>query len=414
MKTNIIRASFLLLFLLVEISAPEVSAAHKGASWHLADQGAISTPEVPFSSEKKPGNKQLGDHYLMLVNTAVASYMTEDKLRQFDKSPYDGIAVAFLHAYDTAAPPSVASIDQQIAGWKKFTEKDIWPWVYVNRMIGMSLAENNSYANNPYFRQIAGADLDNKRGARADFLQIWRNSLSAARDANVPGIVCDLEFYNYYKEYDIGELAGQTGKKPSEAAESLRALGERMADSAAEAYPHATLWLLFTGLTHAGYKKIAGVPYYPSPTYIAIGLLDEIRSKKLPLKVLAGGEGSIGYCHGSLDEFKQSIRKRQADLTADLQKYNGILELAGTLALWSDRAAKRDWMTEGSCKSSDADTIEELQPYIELLLTNYRYNWLYATSGGNYFPFLPANAPRFDKVIQKAKIHAGITSLKAP
>ncbi len=414
MKTNIIRGLFLLLFLLAEIPAPEVSAAHKGASWHLADQGGISKPEVPSSSEKKQGNKQLGDHYLMLVNTAVASYMTEDKLRQFDKSPYDGIAVAFLHAYDTSAPPSVAAINQQIAGWKKFTGKDIWPWVYVNRMIGMSLAENNSYSNNPYFRQIAGADLDDKRGARSDFLQIWKNSLSAAHDSSVPGIVCDLEFYNYYKEYDIGELAGQTGKKPSEVAESLRALGARMADSAAEAYPHATVWLLFTGLTHAGYKKIEGVPYYPSPTYIAIGLLDEIRSKKLPLKVLAGGEGSIGYCHDSLGEFKQSIQKRQADLAADLQKYNGILELAGTLALWSDRAAKRDWMTEGSCKTSEADTIEDLQPYIELLLTTYRCNWLYATSGGNYFPFLPANAPRFDEVIQKAKIHAGNTSLKAP
>ncbi len=414
MKTNIIRALFLLLFLLVEISAPVASAAQKGASRLPAGEGATAKPEAPSPSEKKPGNKRLGDHYLMLVNTAVASYMTEDKFRQFDKSPYDGIAVAFLHAYDTSAPPSVASIDQQIAGWKKFTGKDIWPWVYVNRMIGMSLAENNSHADNPYFRQIAGADLDDKRGARSDFLQIWQNSLIAARDSNVPGIVCDLEFYNYYKEYDIGELAGQTGKKPSEAAESLRALGEKMADSAAGAYPNATLWLLFTGLTHGGYKTINGVPYYPSPTYIAIGLLDEIRSRKLPLKVLAGGEGSIGYCHDSLDEFKQSIRKRQADLAADLQKYNGILELAGTLALWSDRAAKRDWMTEGSCKTSEADTIEDLQPYIELLLTTYRYNWLYATSGGNYFPVLPANAPRFDRAIQRAKIHTGNTSLKAP
>jgi len=414
MKTNNIRAVVFVLLPLLQVSALAVSAAQKGVSRLPADQGAISRPKDLSSTEIEPGNKQLGDHYLMLVNTAVASYMTEDKLRQFDKSPYDGIAVAFLHAYDTAAPPSVASIDQQIAGWKKFTEKDIWPWVYVNRMIGMSIAENNFHSDNPYFRQITGADLDDKRGARADFLQIWRNSLSAARDSNVPGIVCDLEFYNYYKEYDIGELARQTGKKPAEAAESLRTLGARMADSAAEAYPHATLWLLFTGLTHPGYKNLEGVPYYPSPTYISIGLLDEIRSKKLPLKVLAGGEGSIGYCHDSLAEFKQSIQKRQSDLAADLQKYNGILELAGTLALWSDRAAKQDWMTEGACKTSDAATIEELQPYIEFLLTTYRYNWLYATSGGNYFPFLPANAPRFDKVIQKAKTHTGNSSQKTP
>src|SRR5580698_6936742 len=64
-----------------------------------------SGPSTSTISTFKHG--QMPDHYLMLVNTAVASYMTEDKLRQFDKSPYDGIAVAFLHAYDTSPPPSV-------------------------------------------------------------------------------------------------------------------------------------------------------------------------------------------------------------------------------------------------------------------------------------------------------------------
>src|SRR5208282_897269 len=291
MKTNIIRALVLLLFLLVEISAPVVSAAQKGASRLPAGAGATAKPEAPSPSEKEPGNKQLGDHYLMLVNTAVASYMTEDKFRQFDKSPYDGIAVAFLHAYDTSPVPSVAEMDRQLTAWKKITSKDIWPWVYLNRMIGSNLAEKNHYADNPYFNAIVGADLDDSRGALSDFLKIWRNSLAAARDSNIPGIVCDLEFYNNYKEYDIGEIAFKMGKTPAQIAEGLMRVGARMADVASETYPNSTIWLLFTALTHAGYKKIDGVPYYPSPAYVSAGMLNAITSKKLPLKVLAGGEG---------------------------------------------------------------------------------------------------------------------------
>jgi hypothetical protein len=399
MQTILIRTFFFLCFLL-QVCTVSTSVAQKN-------------PAAPPSGAKVSSKgKELGDHYLMLVNTAVASLMSEDKFRQFDKSPYDGLAVAFLHAYDTSAPPTTAAIDQQIGNWKKITSKDVWPWVYVNRIIGMSAAENNPHSDTPYFRRIVGADLDDKNGAVSDFLAIWRNSLAAARDSNVPGIVCDLEFYNYYKQYDIGELAHQTGKKPSEVAESLKQLGAKMADSAAEIYPHATIWLLFTGLTHPGYKNLEGVPYYPSPTYISIGLLDEILKKQLPLKVLAGGEGSIGYCHESLGEFQRSIEKRQLDLAAALQKYNGILELAGTLALWSDRTAKKDWLSKGSCQASDANTIEDLQPYIELLLKTYRYNWLYGTSEGNYLAFSPASAPRFDAVIRKAKDRSASSSQK--
>jgi hypothetical protein len=350
----------------------------------------------------KPAN-QIGDHYLLLVNTAIAQFMTDDKFRQFDKSSYDGIAVAFLHAYDTSPVPSVAEMDRQLAAWKQITSKDIWPWVYLNRMIGSNLAEKNHYADNPYFNAIVGADLGDSKGALSDFLKIWRNSLAAARDSNVPGIVCDLEFYNNYKEYDISEIASKMGKTPAQVAEELKRVGARMADVASETYPNSTIWLLFTALTHPGYKKIDGVPYYPSPAYVSIGMLNEIVSKKLPLKVLAGGEGSIGYCHASIPEFRSAILQRQTDLAVDLTRYTGVLELAGTMTVWSDRKSKQEWLAEGTCNASDANTIEDLEPYLELLLRTYRYNWLYVTSEGNYYPFSASSAPRFDAVIRKAR-----------
>ena len=368
-----------------------------------AQQLGAGAKHVASDAKRAAGSNGMGEHYLLLVNTAIAQFMSDDKLRQFDKSSYDGIAIAFLHAYDTSTPPSVAEMNRQIAGWKQLTSKQIWPWVYLNRIVARNPAENNHYADNPYFNRIAGVDLDDKQGALSDFLRIWRNSITAARDANVPGIMCDLEFYNNYKEYDIGQIAYQTGKTPAQVADGLKSIGARMADSASAIYPNSVIWLMFTGLTHPGYKKLDGAPYYPSPTYVSIGMLDEVVKKQLPLKVLAGGEGSLGYCHESLSAFQDAIEKRRNDLSAELQKYSGVLELGGTLALWSERKIKTDWLNQAECGKSQADTVEDLEPYLELLLKTYRYNWLYATSEGNYLPFSAASAPRFDAVIRKAR-----------
>jgi hypothetical protein len=345
----------------------------------------------------------LGDRYLLLVNTAVASMMTPDKIAQFDKSPYDGLAIAFLHAYDTSPVPSPEEMDAKIAGWKKNTSKDIWPWVYINRMLAIDSADKNPYSQDPYFRRFSGADLEGRAGARNDFLQNWSNAVRAARDSRAPGIVCDLEFYNYQKAYEIPELAGQIAKTPEQTVALLRELGARMADAAATQYPDATLWFLFTGLTHPDYKIVGANSYYPSPAYIALGLLDEIQARHLRLKVLTGGEGSLGYCHLSVAEFREKIRDRSERIAAQLTRYQGILELAGTMTLWSEPAAKKGWVKEYPCGSAAAATVEDLQPYLELLLRSYRYNWIYGSADGGYYAFLPESAPRFDAVISRAK-----------
>jgi hypothetical protein len=222
---------------------------------------ASSIAARPLRVTEKP----LGDHYLLLVNTAIASMMTPDKIAQFDKSAYDGLAVAFLHAYDTSPVPSAADMDRQIAGWQKVTRKDIWPWVYINRMLAIDPADKDPYSKDPYFRRFAGADLDDKAGAQQDFLENWSNAVRAARDTHAPGIVCDLEFYNYQKAYEIPELAVRIEKSPEQTIQLLRQVGKRMADAMAAQYPDATLWFLFTGLTHPDYKVVGKQSYYPSP-----------------------------------------------------------------------------------------------------------------------------------------------------
>ena len=344
----------------------------------------------------------MGDHYLLLVNTAVAFQMNAEKFAQFEKSPYDGIAVGFWHAYDTSPAKTVEEMDAKISEWKKATSKDVWPWVYINRMIGVDPASTNPYTKDPYFHRFKGADLDGKAGAQEEFLQNWRNSLRAARDSNVPGVVFDFEFYNYYKEYDISELARETATTPQDAATLLRKLGARMADIAEEQYPEATLWFLVSGFTHTGYKTIDGVPYYPSPTYVAIGLLDEIQDHHLHLKVLSGGEGSLAYCHDSIEQFRNAIKDRATKFQPQLQKYQGVLELAGTMTLYSDRSQMTDWVKK-DCSSSSAASLEELQPYLELLMKSYRYNWIYGSNDGGYNAYAQKVATRFDAVIRNAQ-----------
>lgn len=349
---------------------------------------------------RRPSHRALGNHYLILVNTAIAFLMTGAKFQQFDHSPYDGIAVAFLHAYDTSPIPSVATMDSDLRDWQKYTSKDIWPWVYINRMVGKNPEETNAHSDTPEFRSIAGADLDDTQGARSAFLQMWKNSLVAARDSNVPGVVCDLEFYNNYKGYDIGQLAFQSGKKPAEVAASLQSLGSEMADIAEREYPDAVLWFLWMGFTHAGYKTYYGVPYFPSPAYIAIGLLDEIGRKKMRLKVITGGEGSLAYCHNTLQDFQSAIAKRAFDMKPTLEKYGANLEMAGTMTLWKNGTAS------GLCRGASAVTVEDLEPYLELLLRSYRYDWIWASGDAGYLAFSPDSAPRFDAVIRRARTAA--------
>lgn len=366
----------------------------------------IESLAKPVANSSRSTVDRLGDHYLLLVNTAMADQMDAPKLAQFDRSPYDGLAVSFAGAYDASPVLSLALMEARIASWKKSTAKDIWPWVSLNRMIGANEAEGNQLTKVPYFQRFQGLDLDGKAGAQNDFLEIWRNAFRLARETRVPGIVCDLEFYNNYKAYDVSELARMTSMPRADVVNALRQVGARMADLSAAEYPGASIWLLFTGYTRPEYRVIEGQPYYLAATYIAEGLLDQIQRHHLPLRVLSGGEVGLGYCHNSVDELRQAIEKRAADFAPLLRKYNGILELAGTMTLWSDRSAKRNWVAQGACGTSSAATVEDLVPYMELLFRSYRYNWFYGSPNGGYFAFQATSAPRFDAAIAKAKARA--------
>ena len=327
-------------------------------------------------------------------------------MAQFDRSPYDGLAVSFSDAYDTSPVLPMALMESEVATWKRATTKDVWPWVYLNRMIGANSAEGNQDAQVPYFQQFQGLDVDDKAGARSDFLGNWRNALRLARETGAPGIVFDLEFYNNYKAYDLAELARMTSKPQQGVLNQLRQLGARMADISSAEYSGASIWILFSGFTRPERSGTDARPYELAATYIVEGLLDEIQLHHLPVHVLSGGEVGLGYCHKSIEDLRQAIEKRAANFAPFLLKYNGILELAGTMTLWSDRPAKKNWVAQGACGASSADTVEDLVPYMELLFHAYRYNWIYGSPNGGYFAFQSWSAPRFDAAIAQAKARA--------
>jgi hypothetical protein len=383
----------------------------------LASLGVIEGFEVAHTSAQNNSGLRIDNGlaqstgalnalYVMLVAGTRSSSLTQSQLDLFDQSPYDGLAVRFIAQYDTTPPPSVVEMTSKIREWRKSTGKDVWPWVFLNRMIGRDPELDTPDGREPYFTRIHGADLDSSAGAQKDFLEIWRNSLRAANQAHAPGIVADFEMYVNYRAYEPALLAKQTGKSTQEVIELLHQLGVRLADIAGKEYPNAKLWFFFTDLGQYGWKVENNVKYYPTPAYIVLGLLDEIRDKRYPLKVISGGEVGLGYCSFSLDHLKRKIEGRARDFQPHLQSYAGALELGGTIILWPDRGAKTEFMTEGPCGKSDAATVEEQEPYLERLLATYRYNWVYGTHASGYDPFNAATAPRFNSVIRKAKENA--------
>jgi hypothetical protein len=368
------------------------------------DSGKSGSGPVSVSNQGKV--KGMGEHYLLLVSSIDATTLTTENIKQLDQSAYDGAAVSFQLPYDVSPVTSSARMDANIADWKKSTRKDFWPWVFINRLVGIDRSATNPYSKNPYFENIPGADLDDEAGAQKDFIQYLENAVRTAKLSGAPGVVVDLEFYNYHKEYDLTLLAKEAGKTPAEVITLLRRLGAKMADAAAAEYPSATLWFLFTDLGDTGFKVYGNQSYYPSPAYITMGLLEEIAKEHFQLKVVSGGEVGLGYCHTSLSQFERVINNRAAGFSPWLQKYPDILELGGTLTLWSDRSGKSGWMKEGYCGASSASTAEDLQPYLELLFRTYRYNWIYASGAGSYYAFQRQSAPRFDAVIKEARTRA--------
>jgi len=351
--------------------------------------------------------------YLLLVTFSFDFLtFTPPMVSEFQKSPYHAIAVPVVSAYDTGRIPSIEDLRAQITQFTTLTTKHIWPWIFLNRMVGTNLAEKNAHAQVPYFLGIKGADLDNSTGAQNDFFQVWRVGLQAAKALGSPGVVFDPEFYNDYAAYKIPELARQTGKTPDEVMQLLRGVGAHMADIAQEELPGAKILIFFTGLGRPGWYTEGPASYYLSSAYVAMGLLERIKQSGYRLTVISGGEVGLGYCHSSLEQMQMKIDNRFKASLPFLDDYAGILVLGGTTTLWLDEAHKTGYFTQGYCGKCPAHNVEELQPYLEKLFRNYGYAWIWASGGGGYLAFDPQVTPRFNTTLARALDATGRASKK--
>ena len=323
--------------------------------------------------------------------------MNPDSVAVFNQSPYNGVAIPIVSAYYEGVTPEYKDLLAGATQIRGNTQKDIWPWVYLNRIIGKAPSDSGS--------DLSSMDLSG--GNREEsFLQLWRTAFRLARETKSAGVVGDLEAYSDHSLYSVPTLAARSGKSPDEVIRSLEDLGAQMADVANEEFPGSTIWFLFTaaGKPHPQPdSRHAAVTYRNSTGYILLGMLDRIVERELRLSVISGGESSLGYCHQDLQHLRTDIQFR-AERYSELADQFPQLSLGGTMTLWRDRAAKSDWLNRGSCASATAEAVEDLEPYLELLLHSYKYVWIYVASGiGGYNPFDASTTSRFNRVIQKAK-----------
>lgn len=336
--------------------------------------------------------------YLLLVTFYNSSAV--ERLATLDQSPYDGVAVPLVDAYDTGVPPRFKQVQARFAALHRQTCKHLWPWVFVNRMIGTG--DSNPQADKPEFQRIKGLDLDGSGGAQKAFLDLWRTALREAKTTKVPGVVLDMEYYNNYAAYSIANVAWERQLPAVQVEKQLRQIGDRMARTAGEEYPYARIWVLNAGLSSPN-GLISTKANQSTRNYILRGLLDGARRRQFGLVMVDGGEESLGYCHHSVNALRDAIQSRLKQYASLLRDYQGTLQLGGTIALWRDAESRNGWLREGNCAVTDVQRPEDFSPYLNLLFANYRFVWIYAPVAGRYDPFDPASSKRIDEVLSHAR-----------
>ncbi len=113
--------------------------------------------------------------YLMLVTfgAPLVNAWGDEHFAVLDESPYHGVAVPVLDAYDTAPVPPEDAFADAVATIGRSTRKHMWPWVFSNRFVAQSMeCAREPGQSAEYFGRIRGWDLGDETGALSDFLAI--------------------------------------------------------------------------------------------------------------------------------------------------------------------------------------------------------------------------------------------------
>jgi hypothetical protein len=343
--------------------------------------------------------------YLMLLTfySPQMSSLDQAVLESINDMPYHGVAVQLRGAYENR-PVQEKDLDPIVMRINGNCRKHIWPWIYINRLVGYdsesshasAKARNKDFGNT--FKKIKGMDLFDENGALTDFFESWKVSLNIAKRSNSPGIVVDPEYYNNYKAGNLNYLAKQLGKSEEEIRERLEFIGTQLTDIADVQYPDAVIWFLFTSL--GVHKRIEGENRYENGiAYIVNGMLNQAKHKKSKIKIISGGEKTLGYCPRSLKALDAKIVFRQGTFSRLLHSHQ-TLQLGGTIALWDTAESKTGYFARGACGASEVKNIKDFQPLLLKLFESYDYVWIYA-SAPFYNPFDPVKSLPYTELLNE-------------
>lgn len=339
-----------------------------------------------------------------------------ETIQILNESPFDAIAFYLIDNYSGQPIVNEAALMEKADQLKNISKKDIWVRVNINRiyqrskehpyyqrgytkedvlklpMRGLNTGETAKIST-PYFDKIKGMDIYDEEGTLSDFYKMWKLSLKFCKLMN-SGIVLDFEPYNNREvRYLCSVLAVKQGKSIDEVVNRLKEIGGHLVDIVAQEYPEVTILTLFTYHNKPNFEK----GYFPIPAYISQGMLIRAKEKKLPMKLIDGGEVGLGYISNNLDSLKKKIESRQILFNDWLNEYQNNFYLGGTITVWDDPTKIRGWVKEKVGKDSPFNSLEDFKPYIRELFLNYKYIWIYVPSVIDYNPFDKAIALQFNQ-----------------
>ncbi|MEW6359617.1 MAG: hypothetical protein AB1696_24990 [Planctomycetota bacterium] len=342
--------------------------------------------------------------YLMSVSFSVPRLekWTAETVDQFHASPYDGVAVKIPDAYARTPAPKLEDLSPavQLIKSKAKPGRHVWPWIFLTRIIAPNPEKSHQSASKKKVDVgFKGMDLDGLGGALEEYCNVWRLALRLAREFGAPGIVFDPEAYNDYSVDSLRYLSQTSGKPVDEVERLLRAIGTRMADIAAEEFPDAIIWSLFTQFQ-------VDPDLCTMPTILFDAMLMRAREKNIPLVLVDGGE-TVGYAFINLDNLDRHHKLRALQVAPLMEKYGGRLVMGCTISPWADAKERTGWMAEWpSCVNSTFKTIADFEPVFVTLMRRYRHFWIYAASAAPYDPLKPESASRYNPTLLKARAEA--------
>jgi hypothetical protein len=338
--------------------------------------------------------------YLLMMTFLTGQLRTFDtsKIQAINASPYNGVSVPLVDAYDSSRL-TYGQFEPDIRRIKQTAKKNIWPTIFLNRIIGCT--DCPAPARQPAFTRIRGMDLDNSTGALSDFYDRFRLALKVARGLGAPGIIVDPEPYND-EALSVSRVAQLRNSQPTVIQESLEAVGVHLANIAAQYYPGATIWLLYTTLDKLGQPGRQNVA-----AFVTLGLLQQSKVHGESLRIIDGGEDR-GYCYSSMARLQEMTEERKKAFSPFIKRFRN-LALAGTITLWNSPSKRRGWLLQrtgelGECGRANLQGADFV-PYLHFLLVSYRFVWIYAATMSDYNPY-SSQASTFNRIIESA-LHEG-------